>query len=299
MQIEYYDKKAYQEYTVKSPLSDKEKNWLMIFIEKAEEGLEYHIKYEFKNISLRTHASGNKKQNIDLRFLTNMTHCISLDCGIPLSKKVDISPIYSLTNLEYLTTIKGFKIDVSYFPKLKHLYAAGLSEDTLNYETLTKLTVLSTSPNTKDLKLLENLKSLEYIGIYGNNIESLNGLRLLPKLQQVIIGHASKIQNIEDIALNSNIKDVFIENTKRLTDFSVLAKSESITDLRLATEIDSLEFVPKMKSLKSITFGNVKDGDLKPLLESKTLEDVYFYPEKRHFTHKLDEINEILEKRNL
>lgn len=294
-----YEKQAYQEYEVKRPLSDIEENMVMIFIEKLEEGLKYHKKNKFKNISLRTHAAGNKKQNIDLSFLNEMTDCTSLDIGIPLSKKVDISPIYSLINLEYLTTIEGFEIDVSYFPHLKQLSVEDLSKDTLNYENLTKLTTLSCAPKTKNLKQLEKLKSLEYIGIYGNNIETLEGLENLPNLREVVIRNASKLQNIEHIALNTNVEDVLFENIKNLTDFSVLSKNKSITFLGLYTKVDSLDFVPKMRNLKDISFNYVKNGNLEPLLELKSLESVYFYPEKKHYTHKLDEINEILEKRHI
>jgi len=296
MQIDEYDrsKLIYGEYEIKNYLGE-EMLAVRIFIENLEAGIKYLKDNNIKNFTVST-LHFEKKQTIDLGFLKDFKNTKYLCIAVPLSKKTDITPIYQLENLEGLWTIEGFQLDMNYFPRLKSLLAGDLLKDTISHESLTELIRLYLSPK-KDLKLLEKLQSLEYIGIFGNKVESLNGLRTLPKLKEVMIQNTSNLVNIDDIALNSDIKDIFFENTKRLTDFSILAKNRSIEELRLATTIDSLEFVPKMKSLKSITFSNVKDGNLEPLLESKTLEDVYFYPEKKHYTHKLDEINKILQSR--
>jgi internalin A len=303
MQIDEYDrsKLVYEEYEIKNYLGEEEQR-VGIFIENLDAGLQYLKDNNIKDFTLDTlerGAKGDKKQIIDFSFLKELKYITNLRIGVPLSKKTDITPIYELENLEELWTIDGFQLDMSYFPSLKLLLTGDLLKNTINYESLTELTNLLFSPKQKDLKHIQNLKSLEYIRMLQPKIETLEGLENLPNLREVVIRNASKLQNIEHIALNSSIKDILFENIKNLTDFSVLAKSSSIEELCFWTTIDSLDFVPKMKSLETITFKNVKDGNLKPLLDSKTLEGVYFYPEKKHFSHKLDEINEILEKRHI
>jgi internalin A len=60
----------------------------------------------------------------------------------------------------------------------------------------------------------------------------------------------------------------------------------------------TVDFVPGLRRLTYIGFENVLDGDLQPLVKSKSLRDVAFYPPKRkHYTHSETELKEILAAR--
>jgi hypothetical protein len=261
-----------------------------IFVENLEKGIKYIKDNNIKNISIDTSLDDFKKQTLDLSFLSEFKDIDSLTFAINLSKKTDISPIYNFTNLKMLRGVCDFEIDFSFLPHLRELYMTNLFENTKNYEKLTELTHLYIGPKTKDLKQLDKLKALEYIRILGSNLENLDGLKDLPNLRKIEIRNASKLQNIDELVLNDNVEDVLLENIKRLTDYSIFEKNTGIKYLCFWTTVDSLDFVPKMKSLESITFRNVKDGNLNPLLKSNTLKWVYFSKNKRHFTHTLDEI---------
>lgn len=87
-----------------------------------------------------------------------------------------------------------------------------------------------------------------------------------------------------------------IEKCKQLTYLSFLADNSTIKDLQVS-DVNSLEFVKSMKNLHKINFWNCKNGDLSPLLECPSLREVSFHPERRHYSHKKDEINNLLQER--
>ena len=60
--------------------------------------------------------------------------------------------------------------------------------------------------------------------------------------------------------------------------------------LRLDNPQDDLKFIQSMKSLLSFRFWNCKNGDLSPLLGNPILKDVYFTPNKKHYSHTLEQI---------
>nr|WED70032.1 hypothetical protein PJ912_12170 [Pectobacterium colocasium] len=61
------------------------------------------------------------------------------------------------------------------------------------------------------------------------------------------------------------------------------------------SDVDSLDFIPSMKSIENIKFWNLKDGDMNYLFDAPTLKKVDFHPMK-NYTHKKDEINNIIGK---
>ncbi|CAI8809042.1 hypothetical protein EMIT091MI3_210068 [Kosakonia quasisacchari] len=80
-----------------------------------------------------------------------------------------------------------------------------------------------------------------------------------------------------------------------MREFAVLEKNHSIEELFLA-DVDSVEFVPGIAALKIIKFCNLVDGNMEPMLTSKTLQQVDFYPMKKSCSHSKDETNQHLTK---
>ncbi|EAT7817951.1 toxin, partial [Salmonella enterica] len=104
--------------------------------------------------------------------------------------------------------------------------------------------------------------------------------------------------NVIDISSINKIKTLsylHVEKCKKLTEFSFLRDNESICDLFLS-DVDSLSFIPEMKSIKNLKFWNLKDGDLSYLLNSSTLKTVDFHPDKKSYSHRKDEINKKIGK---
>lgn len=72
-----------------------------------------------------------------------------------------------------------------------------------------------------------------------------------------------------------------------------LSLLETIPFLEDFGMIASLAFVPAMRRIAYVGFETVVDGDLTPLLSTKTLRDAGF-ADKRHHSHTLEEIKALL-----
>ena len=130
--------------------------------------------------------------------------------------------------------------------------------------------------NQKLQWLRNKMSSLDMQGIiisnpinikYLTNIDVINST----KIQKLYIERCSKIKDLSFLEGNCNLNDVFIDN------------------------VESIRFVPSLFNLEKFRFWNCIDGDLKPLLSNNHLIYIYFYPNKRHYTHSL---NEILDAKN-
>jgi internalin A len=146
----------------------------------------------------------------------------------------------------------------------------------------------------EDLKFLKHLESLVTLEVADSDIKSMSGIERLNHLQRIDIFILSKFMDISTKAKCKNLKYLYVENTKNLTDFSPLAKSASIETLKLLTPIDSVSFVPRMKSLKSFFSRAINSNDLSPLLQAKSLNYLDIYPEKRSYTPKVADIKQAL-----
>jgi|GEM_PF-3762415 len=284
---------AYEEFIYSDYLGNEHKA-IRIFIEHLEEGLNYVKSSHYDHLFLDRHASGKSKVEINLGFLSNFSHLKSFGIGFLLAKKTNINPLYKLTHLEELHTIKGFLIDLSYFTKLKAIFANNLVDEILDCKNYLPIKNLYFHPNTPDLHYLHRFKNLEYIRILTSKIESLDGIEHLPKLKELIIRAAPKLQNIKAASTNKNLDSLLIEGAKNLTDYSVLEGNDSIQELNVDT-LPTVSFTRKMKKLKHLSSSNIIDGNLQPLLDSETLESIYIYPQKKHYSHKISEVEAALE----
>lgn len=140
------------------------------------------------------------------------------------------------------------------------------------------------------------MQNLEILHIYSSQIQSLNGVERL-SIRELCLARNNKLEDIHQINEVSSLESLQIEGCKRLENFSVLKGNTHIEDLFI-DKLDSIDFVESMPHLKKINFWNCKDGNMAPLLKSQSLEVVNFYPNKKHYTHTLKEIEEIRQNRN-
>jgi hypothetical protein len=268
---------------------------VVIYLENLDEALDYVIKNNIKSIDLSTHEPHKKSTQIDLNFLRKLNNITGFGCRFEISKKTDISPIYDLKKLKQLAwPAAAPDIDLSKFVDLEYLMCC-YSASTQGLELLAKLKYLRLSVSSnRDLGFLGNLKSLEKIEIANSPIESMSGIERLTKLTEAVIFPLPKLVDISSIAECKGLKTLHFEKMKNLTDYSALGRSKSIENLEILTPIDSVEFVPRMKSLKKFFCHEIKSNDLTPLLSAKSLKCLDFHPEKRSYTHSLAEIKSLL-----
>ena len=149
----------------------------------------------------------------------------------------------------------------------------------------------------KDMSLFSNWKSIKTLHIYQSQIECLKGIEDLIQIDTLVFAHNRKLIDISSINRLDYIGEVSFEKNSKLRDYSVLADNQNIHNLFIS-DLDDLKFIQSMKSLLSFRFWNCKNGDLSPLLGNPILKDVYFTPNKKHYSHTLEQIKILITKRD-
>ncbi len=255
------------------------------------EGLEFASKNKHYAIRIRNLVSRNS-------VLTNMSDFenfqaiqnLIIDDDINISKEIDLSPLYSLKSLKkFGFENKNINPDFSKLTQLETLYFKyhkGI-KDLSPLKNLKDLLIFSL--NMPNCEILSELLSLEKLRLVRGTFTSLQGIKNLKNIKNLDIAYNSKLSNAKALMSLSSLEYLEIEKCKNLTDFSFLKGNPYIKYLSMDT-LDSLDFVPTMPNLKSVSFFNCIDGNMHPLLESKSLKGTFFTPNKKYYTHTLEEI---------
>lgn len=272
-------------------------DYLTIHVENFKEGVEYAAQKKLQQI----HLIGGRAKNVivDFKELNKLSETLQDISFIQdIGNVINFESIYNLKEMRkiYIHDKQKFTFDVSRFTKLQHLggdYWNGLINLDKAY-SLTSLVICKYPfPNLVQFSALRNL---EILHIYGSKIQNLDGVEKL-SIRELSLARNNKLDDIHKINEVSSLENLEIECCKKLLDFSFLKGNSNIKDLFI-DKLDSIDFVESMPNLKKINFWNCKDGNMTPLLKSQSLEDVNFYPNKRHYTHTLKEIEEIRQKKD-
>ena len=272
-------------------------NYLTIHVEDFQEGIKYAAQIKIRQIHLI--GSPAKDVIVDFKELDNLSETLQVISFIQdIGNVVNFESIYNLKEMRkvYFQDKQKFTFDISRFTKLQHLgsdYWDGL----INLDKAYSLTSLVICKYPfPDLLLLSALRNLEILHIYSSQIQSLYGVERL-SIRKLCLARNNKLEDIHQINEVSSLESLQIEGCRRLENFSVLKGNSHIEDLFI-DKLDSIDFVESMPHLKKINFWNCKDGNMSPLLKSQSLEVVNFYPNKKHYTHTLKEIEEVRQKKN-
>lgn len=270
---------------------------LVVYIEHPTEAVAFALDKQLTSIEVATHATGAHPVQVDFGFLNELPHLTGLECRMNVSNKSDLAPVHALKGLVQLAWPARTTppVDLARFPKLEDLSFKQVP-GTSGWDRLARLKNLRLSVSLLgDLRFLADCKSLVKVELSDSPTETLDGLGGLSKLQVVDIVMLPKLVDISALAKCKCLTDLSVEKTKRLTDFSSLASSKSIENLRLLTPVDSLDFVPRMKALKSLFCHEILSNDLSPLAQAKSLQDVDVYPQKRSYSPTLEQIKASLD----
>lgn len=273
-----------------------EGNYLTIHVENFQEGVEYAAKIEIQQILLIGTLANETL--VDFNAFNKLSKSLRIISFIQdIGNAINLESIYNLKELREITFQKKqkFELDISKFPKLEHFggeYWKGLINLEKAY-TLTSM-VIRKYPYP-DLENVSNLQKIERLHIYSSQIQSLDGVERLP-IRELCLAKNNKLEDIHKINEVSSLESLQIEGCKRLENFTFLKGNPNIEDLFI-DKLDSIDFVEFMPNLKKINFWNCKDGNMTPLLRSQSLEVVNFYPNKKHYTHTLKEVEEIRQEK--
>lgn len=255
-------------------------------------GLKYAQRKAIDSIRIRTlNQNSGHRYKIDFQLIAcqDFIRNFILDDDFKIVNLKEGRVLSDMQSLVYLSLEHPIEIEWGKLVNLERLeldsdkYIRGLSA----LKTLRKLLMVAVGQEGfQEITALENLDSLD---IGGRRLEHLNGIQSMKSLSSLTIGYASKLYDISPIASLPNLKTLHVERCKNMTDFSPLKGNNVIEKLTL-DQVERLDFVPQMQSLYAIKFFNCIDGDLRPLLESRTLKDIFFYPSKKHYTHTLEQL---------
>lgn len=272
--------------------------YIIIDANDFKEGINFFAKQnDLFQIQLRG-AYGGEKQILDFSGFRNIANQLKVLSFSGFNGKLEIieefDSIYSLEKLEklFINDKHNFKLDVSKFSGLKELGIVFSSkvEGLENLSNVNKIVISGGYPKI-DLTFLQALESIEELHIYkSSKLESLKGIEHLKNLKKLKLAYNGKLENIKMLE-ETNLKSLHIEKCKQLSDFSYLSNNNSIEELFI-DNLDSLTFISNMSSLYKINFMLSKDGDMTPLLGSKQLKQINFHPNKKHYTHTIEEVIE-------
>ena len=258
--------------------------------------MEYAAKIKIRQI----HLVGSLAKDIivDFKEFDKLSETLQVVSFIQdVGNVVNFDSIYNLKEMEkvYFQDKQKFTFDISRFAKLQHLgcdYWNGLTNLSKAY-SLTSLVICKYPfPN---LLLLSALRNLQKLHVYSSQIQSLGGMETLFIKELCLVGN-NRLEDVQAINKLANLECLKIERCKRLENFTFLKGNPNIEDLFI-DKLDSIDFVEFMPNLKKINFWNCKDGNMTPLLRSQSLEVVNFYPNKKHYTHTLKEVEEIRQEK--
>lgn len=281
----------------------KDADWLAIDCAFIESGIQYAKKHDRKRILFGSQNDKKRANMVTIDILDRLPGLEGVIWQIPIAKRADLSALHAQNGLMYLSVIHPeLIINLASFPDLEY-FGFFFSKDIMGYDKASRsLKYMSVSGLTVNLEFLGVVKNLIKLDLVRSDIESLSGIQRVAKLEELSLTWCRKLNDISHAANLKKLHALSIESCTRLTDLSAVRKFDALKLLWLkAKEIDSCEFISSMKSIESANINAViKDNDVSPFLNSKTLEDVWFSPSKRTYVPQVspDDINETLNTRH-
>ena len=262
---------------------------LIIESSKLDACIKYVLEGNIKSITIN-YFQGYELP--DIHFLNKLSDILE---GLHLPEtKFDNQVVNSLHKLKFLGFADNKKdvIDLSNFPNLESL-ACDYSSRLKGLETcknLIDLTLTGYKSESKDLSEVPLFLNLKELSLFKTDITTLQGIEHYSNLKKLEIFSASKLERIAPLQVLSNsLEELQIEQCKKIKDFEVLGKVQSLKKIILSEsgEIKSLAFVKELPHLEFISFWgtNVLDGNI------KYCEGVNYvgFDNKKHYTHKSEQ----------
>lgn len=274
-------------------ISESEGEILLVESDRLQEYLDYAEKKDLQKISLQAYHGFNLAQT-DFFEKYNFFTFVWI---VSYVKEINISGIKYLKNLEGLRVDnKNQGINFEDFPNLEYA-SFDWNKKLVNLDMSKKLSSLKLwkfNPASKTLHELSRLTGLRSLALTQSTILSVDGIENLSNLTEFEAHYLTKLANADKFAaLSKSLKSLSLSNCKRLQDHAFLAKLIKLKKLKLVDcgNLPNLDFIASLPELEFLTFvgTNIEDGDLSILAERK-IKFVSF-DDKRHFSHKMKQIN--------
>jgi internalin A len=268
--------------------------------ENFSEGIDHIITNACDGININLlHNENGDLCDFSLLEKVSMLTYLSLTDSIIYNNQDNFQKLRHLKELDFIGVHLNSKskviFDISNFTKLKGLMLTD-SKSIINWEKVANLNFLQIWKfHLNTIEYLKSLVNLQELKIIQSKIENLSGLSLLKKVVKLDISYCSDLIDISPLN-NSSVKHLTITNCKNISDLKQLSYNSTIEFLYIDKLVDLSDII-SFKNIKYIGFNDLKNGDISPLLNCSSLEKVGFYPNKKHYSHKQEEINRILEEK--
>lgn len=238
---------------------------------------------------------------VDLSFLRKFPGLRYLE--IQSDSKVDVTHIAGLDSLRGLRLDKPASgLDFSAWPLLEAFVGDWHPNNTnLTQSSLRRLALWQFKPLSRDFSSLVRLTSLTNLAVTQSNVTTLAGLEHLEDLYRLELSYAPTVDSLTPLASpNLALRELDLDHLKSITSYEPLARLHYLKKLKVSacTPIQSLDWIRRHPRLRFFSFvdTNVVSGDLTPLLDVPNLRYVGTL-DKRHYSHKCDALNELLNAR--
>ena len=273
---------------------DDEDDYFNIDPKFLSKGLDVAAKKKYSSIRITALDFRDKNLEFNMEDLANCSWIrrLILDEYLNIGKE-DAKKLERLTNLKELTVKEYDQLDYSKFKKLKDLVISdgttlsGLDKiPSLNYFYLSRW---------KKENLPDNIKSISATEIRisaSRKLTSIEPLFSIPHLTKLMLQDLPKISVGKNINKLKALKELHVEKCG-WTDFSEL-KSKSLEDLFIS-KTQSLSFIKQLKNLRKLFFWDCVDGNMQPIMKHPALKEIYFTPQKKHYSHKEKYLQEYIQ----
>ncbi|KPB05721.1 leucine-rich repeat domain-containing protein [Bacillus sp. CHD6a] len=178
-------------------------------------------------------AAGWKDNNIN--FLSTLQFLRGIEIYFSFSTLIDLTPLYSLENLEFLGIddfAKG-EIDFAKLTKLKTCLISWSSKyKNFNNQTELKHLVINKYPY-ENLKEISEMMKLEYLDITSSKLLTLDGIEALETLNVLKLYRCSNLRRLTGIEYLPNLKELEVDTCNKLHSVEEIHKMNSLVKILL------------------------------------------------------------------
>ena len=213
----------------------------------------------------------------------------------------DVTPLYALKELRYLSISSSQKLDLSQFPQLEW-FSTGTTSCIVNLDKSEKLKSLTIYNRYMPLEpevaeSISSLPQLDTLVIAYTEIINLDFLKPNMNLQVLVLVDNKKLSNIDAIVnIKDSLKHLKIFVCKKIESYDCLEKMDSLVFImiQMCKSLKDIYFANRLKNLHSFIISDtqIENGDLTPLMNKKC---VIVMPLRKFYHYNKNE-NQILIK---
>ena len=181
-------------------------------------------------------------------------------------------------NIDYIQIESAIFMDscdgIEKFPNLTYF-----ATDCMDLQDISALTALpdleglalTDCDRLTDFSPLYEMTGLEILSIQSSSLKDIGFVKNMPYLDHLSIADADELMSIEALeACSGTLTELYLKDTWKLSDFSVIEKLTNLTDLELTLSYDHQ--LPSFENLKNLTYLSLYGADdLSPIAQAKEL----------------------------